>query len=302
MSKVDLLVIGGSGFIGSHLVKAVANEGYSVAYTYNENNPHLPGQSYQIALDQENKLEECIEKNRPRIILYCAKPKLSSEESLHYKVNVEGVRRVLASINYSNNVLFVYLSTSAVFSGKAGPYTESSKPDPEERTSHKAYALTKSEGEKVALGNWSNTIVVRLSRVNGRDIHGNLNHRISGPLNQLLSGKTLSRYCDRYISPILVNNLRDGLIEIMDPNFSYRGILNFAGRQRLTDYDYWLCIARHAGIEEDLIVRDFLLSSTANKTGADNSLDTAFTQLQLSTRFLNVDEQLSLIFPSKGGC
>lgn len=302
MSKVDVLVIGGSGFIGSHLVKAVANEGYSVAYTYNENNPHLPGQSYEIAFDQENKLEECIEKNRPSIILYRAKPNLSSEESLHYKVNVEGVRRVLASINYSNNVLFIYLSTSAVFSGKAGPYTESSKPDPEERTSHKAYALTKSKGEKAALDNWSNTIVVRLSRVNGLDIHGNPNHRISGPLNQLLLGKTLSRYCDRYISPILVDNLIDALIEIIDPIFSYRGILNFAGRQRMTDYDYWLCIARHVGIEDDLIARDFLLSSTANKIGADNSLDTTYTQSQLNTRFLNIDEQLMLLFPSKGGC
>lgn len=302
MSKVDVMVIGGSGFIGSHLVKAVAKEGYSVAYTYNKNTPHLPGHSCQIALDQEKKLEECIEKNRPSIIIYCAKPKLSSDESLHYKVNVEGVGRVLASINYSNNVLFVYLSTSAIFSGKAGPYTESSKPDPEVRTSLKAYALTKFEGEKVALGNWSNTIVVRLSRVNGRDIHGNLNHRISDSLNQLLLGKTLSRYSNRYISPILVDNLVNAFIEIVDPNFSYRGILNFAGKQRLTDYDYWLCIARHVGIKEDLIVRDYLLSSTANKTAADNSLDTTFAQIQLSTRFLNVDEQLILMFPPKGGC
>lgn len=302
MNKVDVLIIGGSGFIGSHLVKAVANKGYSVAYTYNENNPHLPGHSYQIALDQENKLEECIEKNKPSIIFYCAKPKLSCEESLHYKVNVEGVRRVLASINYSNNVLFVYLSTSAVFSGKAGPYTESSKPDPEERTSHKAYALTKFEGEKVALDNWPNCIVVRLSRVNGRDIHGNLNQRISRPLNQLLLSKTLSRYCDRYISPILVDNLVDALIEIIDQSFSYRGILNFAGKQRLTDHDYWLCMARHAGIEENLIIKDFLISSNANKAGTDNSLDITYTQNILSTRFLNVDEQLLLIFPSKGGC
>ena len=56
------------------------------------------------------------------------------------------------------------------------------------------------------------------------------------------------------------------------------------------------------GIEDDLIARDFLLSSTANKIGADNSLDITYTQSQLNTRFLNIDEQLMLLFPSKGVC
>ncbi len=290
MSKAEILVIGGSGFIGSHLVKAASNLGYSVSSTYNENRPHLPGSIFKVDLSQENSLVDCILEVNPSVIYYCAKPKLDSKKLIHNQVNVEGVQRALDSIVFSKNALFVFLSTSAIFSGKDGPYFENSIPDPEANVSLQDYANTKFNGENLALDNWSNTIVARLSRVNGRNIEGNLNRRISVPLNQLKKGQSLSRFCDRFISPILVNNLAETLLELIDPGFSYRGILHFSGNQRLSDYEYWLYVAHHLGIDESLIEKDFSYAS-------DNSLNNDFTKSLLRTRFLAVDEQVALMFP-----
>ncbi len=302
MNKVDVLVIGGSGFIGAHLVRAAARAGYSAAYTFDKNRPHLPGNPYRVALDQGNSLEACIETTRPGIILYCAKPALASPRSVHDQVNVEGVQRVLAAIDDAPHLLFVYLSTSAVFSGHAGPYAEYDPPDPEARELYSAYALTKRQGELAVLGARSNALVARLARVNGRDIQGSLNRRVAEPLEILRAGQPLPRYSDRYISPIGVDNLVQALLEVIAPGFSYRGILHLAGRQRVTDYYYWRHIVRHLRIDEALVVQDFLSRSISNKMGADNSLETSWTQKRLNTRLLSIDEQIESMFPAREGC
>lgn len=299
MSNVDILVIGGSGFVGAHVVKSAVNKGYSVAYTYASQKVSLPAREYQVRIEQNEALEACIANTRPRVIVYCAKPKLQDEEVMHFNVSVEGVRRVLASLNHATNVLFVYLSTGAVFSGKHGPYSEDNIPDPETREdSYRVYALTKRAGEKITLANWSNTIVARTSMINGRDIQGTLNSRLAKPVECLLARRPLTRFCDRYISPILVDNLVEALLEVIEPDFAYRGILHLAGGQRVTDYEYGRYLARCLGIDESLIVKDHIANSSllANEP-RDGSLDTIFTQSLLSTRFLQIEEQLAITFP-----
>ena len=305
MSNVDILVIGGSGFIGAHIVKAAVSKGYRVAYTYANHKVSLPARAYQVTVEQANVLETCITDTRPRIVVYCAKPELQAKEATHVKVNVKGVRRVLASLHYAASVLFVYLSTDTVFSGKHGPYREDSPPDPAARKdSYRAYAVTKCEGERVALANWSNTIVARTCIVNGRDVREKLNPCLALPMAHLLAGQPLARFCDRYISPTLVNNLAEALLEVIEPDFTYRGILHLAGSQRVTDYEYGRYLARRLGIDESLIVKDLMAESPLLANGPrDASLDTTFTQGLLNTRLLQIEEQLAVTFPTmSAGC
>ncbi|MBN1878215.1 MAG: sugar nucleotide-binding protein [Anaerolineae bacterium] len=302
MSKVDLLVIGGSGFVGAHLVKMAATAGYRVAYTYANHRTVLPAQAHQVKIEEERVLEACITDTQPRIIVYCAVLPSKGDHTIHRIVNVEGVYRVLASLDaVAHQTLFVYLSTNAIFSGRQGPYRESDIPDPEARQdAYRAYALTRCEGENAALSNWSNTLVVRTATVNGRDIQGRLNARLAIPVARLLAGQPLPLFCDRYISPTSVDNLVEALLEIIGPDFTYRGILHLAGSQRVTDYEYGCYLAQHLGIEEHLVRKDYMADSPLLSNGPrDGSLDTAFTQSLLETRLLKVAEQLALTFQLK---
>jgi len=97
---------------------------------------------------------------QPRRIIYCAVPR--GDEMLHHAVSVEGVHRVLAILKKTSlSARFIYVSTNSVFSGLRGLNREIDIPDPENRNDqYRIYAMTRAEGERVALTYWQNSIVV----------------------------------------------------------------------------------------------------------------------------------------------
>jgi dTDP-4-dehydrorhamnose reductase len=111
-------------------------------------------------------------------------------------------------------------------------------------------------------------------------------------VENLQKGLPLARFTNRLISPTLVDNFTEAVLETIGDHFSYRGILHIAGSQSLSDYEYALCLARHLQLDESLVKIDQVATSAAS--GVMNiSLDGSFTQSLLTTRLLNVREQLT---------
>ena len=190
-------------------------------------------------MEEEGALETCLADSQPDAVAYCAVPSQRSSEASHRLVSVEGIERVVNWLRASaRRTLLVYMSTNAVFSGLHGPYREADIPDPKARQDvYRAYAVSRCRGEEAALDGWSNALVVRTATVNGRDVQGRLNERLAMPVERLLAGRSLPRFCDRYLSPTVVDNLADALLEVMAPRFEYRGIPHLAGIQRVTDHE-----------------------------------------------------------------
>ena len=114
----------------------------------------------------------------------------------------------------------------------------------------------------------------------------------------LQSGQTLRRFEDRYISPTLVDNLVDALLEVAAPDFTYRGTLHIVGSERITDYAYARCLAHALRADERQVVPERIADSPSMAhTPRDASLDCAFTQSLLRTRLLSVREQMAALFP-----
>lgn len=287
-SSVDLLVIGGSGFVGANLTQVAMRAGFKVAYTYSLHKLQLSADSFQVNLLEENTLEACLAKTQPKNIVYCAVPR--GDEKIHQAVSVEGVKRTLNVLNKSFTTKFIYVSSNAVFTGKKGQYREVDKPDAEERhDDYRIYAVTRAVGEQIALNSWPNTIVVRTADVNGKDREGRLNPRLINLVEQLKSGREIQRLSLAYISPTLVDNLVGGIMEILDEKFDCRGVLHIAGCERITYYDFACMLAKFIN------ANDFLIKPDKSKVW-DYSLDVNFTQSLLSTRLLNVEEQFRKIF------
>jgi dTDP-4-dehydrorhamnose reductase len=290
MTAVDILIIGGSGFVGSKLVEAALKARLNVAYTYSKNQLVLPATSYQVQIQNDQALETCIAKTQPQCIIYCAVPPPKSDEYLHELVSVRGIQRVCTSLKNLENGKLIYISTNSVFSGQDGPYKESDIPDPEKRyDQYRIYGLTKAHGERVALNSWENTIVVRTSDVNGKDQAGKLNPRLANLLAQLEAGNAIERSKNAFISPSLVDNLAGSLLEISGQNFTYRGVLHLAGVQQISYLDFACLVAAKAKLDKTLIKPEF---SKVWNIG----LDTCYSQSLLRTPFLNIEEQLSIIF------
>lgn len=290
MTAFDVMIIGGSGFVGSKLVDVALKAGLNVAYTYSKNQLALPATSFQLQIQDSQELETCIAKTQPRCIVYCAVPPPKSDEYLHEIVSVQGVERICSSLKNLENCKFIYISTNSVFSGQDGPYKENDLPDPEKRhDQYRIYGLTRAQGEKVALNSWHNTIIARTSDVNGKNQADKLNPRLVSLLAQLEAGNTVERSKNAFISPTLVDNLADCLLEISGGDFTYRGVLHLAGSQQINYFDFARLIAEKVKANKTLIKAEF-------SQAWNISLDTGYTQSVLRTPFLNVDEQLSKIF------
>jgi dTDP-4-dehydrorhamnose reductase len=290
MTSFDILVIGGSGFVGSKLVEVALRNGLNTSYTYLNKPLKLPATAFQLQVQDWKSLEACITETQPLCIVYCAVPPPNREDYLHEVVNVQSVVKVCALLKNMDNSRLIYISTNAIFSGQEGPYKENDIPDPDKRhDQYRAYALTKARGEQVALASWDNTIVARTSDVNGKDEAGRLNPRLANLAAELRAGNRVERSKIAFISPTLVDHLAEALLEISRPDFSYRGILHLAGREQISYFDFACRIAEKIHADPKLIQPEF---SRIWNIG----LDTTYSQSILRTPFPNVEEQLLTIF------
>lgn len=301
MTRTRLLVIGGSGFIGSRAVQSAAARGHTVTYTYTRDPIPMPldAQALRVSFHEGGSIESALAKARPDVVLYAIGPHPASDE-LHELLNVRGVERTLAALRaVSPHALFIFISTNAVFGAGPGMFREDERPNPETRDDmHRTYGITKARGERIARAEWPNTLIVRTSMVNGRDAHGTLNPRTAEAVASLRSGETLRRFDDRYISPTLVDNLVDALLEVASSDFTYRGTLHIVGSERVTDYAYARCLAHTLRADDRQIVPERIADSPSMAhTPRDASLDCAFTQSLLRTRLLTVREQMAALFP-----
>jgi nucleoside-diphosphate-sugar epimerase len=111
MAAFDILIIGGSGFVGSKLVAVALKAGLNVAYTYSRNRLEFPAVSYQLRIQDSQELEVFLAKTQPRCIVYGAVPPPKSDEYLHEAVSVHGVERICASLkNLEDCKLISYLT------------------------------------------------------------------------------------------------------------------------------------------------------------------------------------------------
>jgi len=140
---MKILVIGGSGLVGSHILRAATAAGHQIVGTYRKF--QLPG---LVPLDcaDTQAAEALIQREKPDAVVHAAgwtwvdgceddPPRALAE-------NAEQPES-LARICHSLGAQFTYFSTSYVFDGAHGPYNEDAAPNP-----ISVYAKSKLEGEQ----------------------------------------------------------------------------------------------------------------------------------------------------------
>ncbi|XP_056142792.1 sterol-4-alpha-carboxylate 3-dehydrogenase, decarboxylating isoform X1 [Lampris incognitus] len=144
-------VIGGSGFLGRHLVEKLLDRGYSVSVFDIRQNYELPGLTfYQGDLCDKQALLPALKD--VSLVFHCASPAPASDDrALFQRVNIQGTQSVIQACKEAGvHKLVLTSSASVVFEGKD---VKNGKEDlPYAMKPIDYYTETKIEQEKLVLG------------------------------------------------------------------------------------------------------------------------------------------------------
>jgi UDP-glucose 4-epimerase len=128
-----ILVTGGCGYIGSHIVHALLDQGKHVAVLDNLHNSHsgtLPAnvQFFEVDILDRDSLEDVFAEIQPAAVIHMA-ALISVEESVanpdaYFSVNTQGTQNVVdACVKYKVHTL-IFSSTAAVYAANENALTE----------------------------------------------------------------------------------------------------------------------------------------------------------------------------------
>jgi nucleoside-diphosphate-sugar epimerase len=148
-----ILVTGGTGFTGSHLVRRLLKDGHEVHTVDNAKGLFFDelqtlGAKIKIAgIESRDLCEQIVKESNPEVVYHLAAAfrQMNVPKQYYWDVNVEGTRYLCEAAQRQGVRKFVYCSTQGVHGNIANPPGDENSPiDPEDY-----YQYTKWEGEKV---------------------------------------------------------------------------------------------------------------------------------------------------------
>ena len=275
-----LLVIGGSGFLGLHLVMLAQKQGWKVYASYYQNPMKGTEDCHWMPLDirDENAVVNSITSVEPDVIIHTA---YTMNLDILHEVIIDGTHNVVNALKKSS-IRLLYISTDVVFDGKKGWYQETDTVNPINE-----YGRAKAKAEAAVLEHIINSaLIVRTSLITGlkkqdprtREIRENLQNQQPTKL-----------FVDEYRCPIEVNNLTHALLELA--RLPYTGILHVAGAERLSRYEFGVALAEYFHLSPAS-----LIPSKAAESGMirplDCSLDITRAKNLLETKLKGIREVL----------
>jgi UDP-glucose 4-epimerase len=205
LSTDPVLITGGAGFIGSHLVEKLSQDRRVHVIDDLSRGRHewLPEGAvlHEADIRDGDLLMQLVEDIRPKAVAHLAAlhfiPAVDSAPRLAWELNVEGTVNMLRALAATPPELLLFASSAAVYPDTAGPISESLEPRPID-----VYGRTKLEGERLlwdfARKTGARCLVARIFNVVGQ------------------------RETNKHVVPELVSQLRSGLSTIELGNLEAR--------------------------------------------------------------------------------
>ena len=241
-----VLVTGGAGFLGAHLVAELARRGEAVVAT-SRDGQGVPARervrAVALELDDGGAAGAAlVEEVRPRWVLHLAA--MSRVEDCAR--DPEGAERVnavatatLARTAAEVGARFVYASTDLVFDGEHAPYAEDAPPAP-----LGPYMASKASGEREALAASPEFLVARLALIYGRHL-GRGRSFTDALIERLRDGEPVDLFEDQHRTPVHVEDAAAILCDLAAGDAA--GVVHVAGPERASRLEHGLALARALG-------------------------------------------------------
>lgn len=238
------LVIGGSGLVGSVLLRLLEEEGVSTLGTY-ASRPAAGLQ--QLDLRDAAAVESLVRTSRPTVVFLAGgfanvdRAEAAPDEA--WTVNVDGTRAV-AEAARDVGARLVFYSTDYIFDGRAGPYGEDDDPAP-----LSVYGRTKVAADEAIRATLDDHLIVRTTAVYGWN---STSPNFAMHLWQRLGdGQVLRAPSDQVTTPTLADNLGAVTLQLVDQGA--RGVVNVVGADRMSRADFARVLAKTFALDAGLV-------------------------------------------------
>ena len=235
---MNILVIGGSGLVGSHVLAEAKIRHHPVTATYRN---FAVAELNPLDLGDAAATQKLLDDVKPDWVVHAAgwtwvdgcekDPARSQRENCDQPA-------LLARYCRERGARFAYFSTTYVFDGKAGPYVETDEPNP-----INVYARSKWAAEQQIqeiLG--GQALIPRVICVWGREAQQK--NFVYQTLKALREGRTLRLPADQIGNPTWAGDIAWWLLGLMEQGET--GVWNLAGDQDNCTRVAWFCAIRDA--------------------------------------------------------
>ncbi|MEU5783241.1 SDR family oxidoreductase [Micromonospora lupini] len=267
-----VLVVGGSGFLGSEVCRRGVRAGFSVVGTFYSGGILVPGVAgRRLDVTDRAAVRALVAQVRPDTVV--ATPYRYDD----WTVTADGAAHVaLAAAEVGARL--VHLSSDALHGGRPTPYADDDPPSPVN-----AYGAAKAAAETAVRAIDPGAALVRTSLILGEG------SKQIALCRDALAGRAVL-FTDEFRCPIDVGDLADAVLELACS--SYAGLLNVAGPDAVSRAELGLLVAERFGLDPA-----GLKTTTAAAAGvvrpSDVRLDSARAAGLLRTRLRGARELLA---------
>ncbi|WP_119286735.1 sugar nucleotide-binding protein [Streptomyces sp. YIM 130001] len=271
---MKVLVIGGSGFLGTELVRQATAAGWDTAATYCTRPGRPSGASWhRLDLRAPGHIDDLLASVGPRFVVN------ASSGHGNWAVTAEGsIRVAMAAAKHGRRL--VHVSSDAVFSGSRIHYDEDCPPDPTT-----PYGAAKAAAESAVRLLAPGSVVARTSLIigGGASAHERLVHDLASRTRDGVL------FTDDRRCPVHVEDLASALWELTVSDLT--GMSHLAGADAVSRHALGVLIARRDGLDPGLLPAG--RRADAGVPGPlDVRLDSRATQRRIRTRLRGVREFL----------
>jgi dTDP-4-dehydrorhamnose reductase len=271
---MDILVAGGSGFLGQRLIGRARQAGHRVTATFHTNAPAAADGQWRAAdIRNRDDIAALVLSGRPDVIINAA------YRQSDWVTTADGGMNVALAAS-AVGARLVHVSSDAVFSGAAPRYDEDCHPDPVS-----PYGAAKAAAETAVKGVAPDAVIARTSLIIGE---GDSKHEQL--VRALASGVPGLLYTDVVRCPVHVDDLAAALLELSASGRA--GVYHLAGPDAVSRYELGLMIAARDGLDPAALPGG-PIPVAASPGALDVRLDSRRTQAVLGTRLRGAREFLS---------
>ncbi|MGX1676402.1 SDR family oxidoreductase [Streptomyces sp. NPDC055400] len=229
---MNVLIVGGSGFLGRELAQQALAAGHAVTATFATHPGRIRGVRWlHMDLCRSEEITRALKETRPDVVINTAYRKAD------WATTADGAIRLAIAVTESGSRL-VHMSSDAVFSGSDVRYDEAALPDP-----ITPYGAAKAAAETAIRMVAPDAMIARTSLIvgNGDSVHEVLVHDLAAGRREGVL------FTDDIRCPVHVADLSEAVLELADSQ--HAGIVHLAGTDAISRHELGVLIADRDGLD-----------------------------------------------------